>query len=229
MSEEGKRAVAAAVAAEARAFEMIGVGTGTTVDRVLEALTKDRGRIKTVVATSYVTARAASQAGLKVCDLEVSDRLPFGFDGADRILTDTGEAIKGGGAALADEAAMALLCDRYILAVDESKVATSLGGAGHAIPFEVDRAFLRVVEKELHDLGASSVTLRRGTGSHDPVTTRRGNFVLDVQFPEISAPKAVLAKAIPGVMFVGYWPSKWTDEVWVGYKDGTVTRVGRKT
>jgi ribose 5-phosphate isomerase len=72
------------------------------------------------------------------------------------------------------------------------------------------------------------VVLRRGTGTHDPVTTRRGNFVLDVQFDNISAPKAILAKAIPGVLFVGYWPATWTHEVWVGNRDGTVKRFGTK-
>lgn len=226
MEQNGKIAVARKFAAQIPSKCVLGAGTGSTVDQVLIAL-KERSDLECVVVpTSWKTSATCRSLGLTVLDLAHAPEIDLGFDGADRIRLDTFEAVKGGGGALADEGIMAQLCKRYAILVDESKVVSKLT-SDYALPVEVDRCAAPIVDRFLKRLGATKTALREGKAIHDPASTHRGNFIIDATFDTIDSSLVNSIKAIHGVAFVGFWPTEWTQEVWVGKNDGSVSTTKR--
>src|ERR1700742_4367511 len=99
--ENKRRAAQAALPWLAR-HDVIGIGTGTTVERFIELLAADRGNLKAVVSSSVRSTELLEAAGIPVVDLNEVGELPLYIDGADET-NPTRQLIKGGGGALTRE------------------------------------------------------------------------------------------------------------------------------
>jgi ribose 5-phosphate isomerase A len=174
---------------------VVGVGTGSTVNKFIDALAGMRERIVGAVSSSAQTTERLLAHGIAVFDANEIDRLPVYIDGADEI-DHRGFMIKGGGAALTREKIVADLAERFICIADESKLVSVLGR--FALPVEfIDMAHERIVRR-FADIGGRAV-LREG------VLTDNGHPLLDVHGLEINEPLAMEAEINqwPGVVSVG--------------------------
>lgn len=215
-----KEIVAREIAKRVKDGDVIGVGTGTTVDAALTEIgkrVKAEGLRITVVPTSYQSAWRCQELGFIVMYPGYRGHLSWGFDGADQV-NKSKWAIKGKGGAMLQEKILAKRCKKFVLIVDETKVTTELG-KGCAVPVEVVPEAIVLAEEGLKALGSTEVTIRVGTGKHGPVITERGNIILDAVFPTISERLERDIKSIIGVvdsgLFIGY-----ATEVLVAGADG---------
>ena len=204
-----KEIVAKEIAKRVKDGDVIGVGTGTTVDAALTEIGK---RVKaenlriTVVPTSYQSAWRCQELGFIVMYPGYRGHLSWGFDGADQV-TKSRWAIKGKGGAMLQEKILAKRCKKFVLIVDETKVVEQLG-VGCAIPVEVVPEAVSLAEEGLKALGAQEAIIRVGTGKHGPVITERGNIILDATFTKVSERLESDIKSIIGVvdsgLFINY-------------------------
>ena len=218
-----KEIVAQEIAKRVKNGDVLGVGTGTTVDAALTAIgqrVKVEGLHISVVPTSYQSAWRCQELGFTVIYPGYRGLLTWGFDGADQV-TKSRWAIKGKGGAMLQEKILAKRCKSFTLIVDNTKLVETLG-IGCPIPVEVVPSSLVLVEDDLRKLGASEITLRSGSGKHGPVITEAGNVILDATFSSIQENLEREIKLIVGVvdsgLFIGY-----ANEVLVAGKSGVTS------
>ena len=193
--DELKRWVAQAAIAYVPRGEVIGVGSGSTVNCFIDALAAMPERVPGVVSASAASTARLRAAGIRVVEANEVERLPVYVDGADEI-DHAGCMIKGGGAALTREKIVADIALRFICIADESKLVTTLGR--FPLPVEVIPMAAAQIARRLRKLGGET-TLRAG------VVTDNGGQIIDVRGLHISEPNA-LEREInqwPGVIGVG--------------------------
>lgn len=219
-----KELVANELAARVEPGERIGIGAGSTVEAVLEALAARVKREKlqfSVVPASYETAIKAAAIGLNVLSPLAVSELSWGFDGADEVDPQK-SLLKGRGGAMLQEKILAEKCKRYVVIVDQTKLVQRLGER-FPVPLEVVPAAIKIVESELVKLRATSVELRAAQGKKGPVITESGNVIIDAGFAVVNAELQAALSQIVGVVetgiFIGY-----ADEVMVGYSDRVESR-----
>ena len=174
---------------------IVGVGTGSTVNKFIDALGTVRERVGGAVSSSVQSTERLRALGIRVLDANEVERVPVYIDGADEI-DGRGFMIKGGGAALTREKIVADLAERFVCIADESKQVAVLGR--FALPVEViDMARERLVRR-FAAIGGRAV-LRAG------VVTDNGHPILDVHGLAISDPPALEAEINqwPGVVACG--------------------------
>jgi ribose 5-phosphate isomerase A len=215
-----KREVARAALAEVVPGELIGVGTGSTVNFFIEALGEKPGLVSAAVSSSLASTARLQALGIEVLDLnEVvaqGRRLPVYVDGADEI-NGALQMIKGGGAALTREKIVAAACERFVCIVDQSKVVQVLGR--FALPVEVIPMARASIERRLRGLGGEPRWRKA-------VVTDNGNHILDVSGLHITdaATMETTINQWPGVVAVGLFAIKGADLALVGTGSG-VTRL----
>jgi ribose 5-phosphate isomerase A len=204
-----KEIVAQEIAKRVRDGDVLGVGTGTTVDAALAAIGKRverEGLRVSVVPTSLQSAWRCQELGLSALYSGYNGYLSWGFDGADQVTQDCW-AIKGKGGAMLQEKLLAKRCKKFVLIVDQSKLVEKLG-VGCAVPVEVLPEGLILAQAGLRSLGATELTLRMGSAKHGPTITEKGNVIVDALFPSIGAGLEAEIKALTGVvesgLFIGY-------------------------
>ena len=207
-----KRRAGVSAAAAVPDGAVVGLGTGSTAAAAIRAL-GDRvasGLAVRAVPTSYQSRQLAREASIPLATLE--DATPdLAIDGADQVAGF--DLIKGGGAAHAREKLVAAAADRYLVVVDETKLA---GALSIPVPIEVLPDAVPVVRSRLGALGGEP-TLRAADRKDGPVVTDNGNLVFDCAFGEIPDPGALAEgiAAIPGVVEHGLFVSM-TDAIHVG-------------
>ncbi len=201
--------------------EIIGVGTGSTVEKFIQVLTdrKKDFRDRIFVASSIDTVLKLSEAGFRVEKTMSLKSIDVYVDGADEVDPEL-NMIKGGGAALTLEKILAYYSLRRVFIVDYRKLVKELG-TNHFIPIEVLPKALGMIINKLRNLGYE-VRLRYPLGGkYGPVISDVGGVIVDV-FPEggIKDPIKVDAelKSLPGVIGTGLF-IKLADHVIVGYAD----------
>jgi len=97
----------------------VGLGTGSTVAFLLDALAGREFDIR-CVATSVRTEERARELGIPVEPFDTLDRLDLAIDGADQISPD-GWLVKGGGAAHTREKIVAAAADRFVVIASSDK------------------------------------------------------------------------------------------------------------
>ncbi len=162
-----KQAAAKAALSHIDSGIILGVGTGSTVNCLIELL--PQVRIKGAVASSQVTEDQLRKLGIEIFDLNQVGSLDLYIDGADEIDAH-GNMIKGGGGALTREKIVAAASDEFICMVDDSKIVDRLGRFPVAI--EVLPQACSYVARELVKLGGEPV-YREG------FVTDYGNVILD--------------------------------------------------
>jgi ribose 5-phosphate isomerase A len=189
-------------AAAERAVELItsgmvvGLGTGSTVQPLLDALARRlrEGTVRNVVAvpTSDATAHRCRTLGIPLATLDEYPELALAVDGADEVDTRL-NAIKGMGGAMLREKVVALAAKRFVLVADESKLVRRLGTRA-PVPVEVVPFGWSTLIPFFEKLGAEPL-LRRGPAG-DPFVTDNGNYVVDCRFERGIADPAAVARAL---------------------------------
>jgi len=191
---------------------VLGIGTGSTVDELVEVLKDRKIRLEGAVSSSRRTSDALRGAGIPELDLNSHGDLALYIDGADEATRD-GCLIKGGGAALTREKVIAAASGKFVCIVDDSKVVDVLGK--FPLPVEVIPMARSYVARQLVKLGGQPVW-REG------VVTDNGNAILDVHLLRIVDPPVLetAINQIAGVVTVGLCAHRRADVIIVGREDG---------
>lgn len=198
---------------------IVGVGTGSTVDKFIdalgEALKADPQRVAGAVSSSVRSTQRLQALGVPVLEAEAVTGLGVYIDGADEI-DHAGNMVKGGGAALTREKIVAELADRFVCIADDSKLVDTLGR--FPLPVEViPMAAAQVIRAFAAQGGQAQV--RAG------VTTDNGNVIVDVKGLQITQPAQFEADVNqwPGVVTVGVFARNKADVCLLGTAAGVKT------
>ncbi|HTW74021.1 MAG TPA: ribose-5-phosphate isomerase RpiA [Steroidobacteraceae bacterium] len=196
---------------------ILGVGTGSTVNALLDLLVSEGAarRLRGAVASSEASAARLRAAGVALLDLNELDGVPLYLDGADEA-TRGRQLIKGGGGALTREKILAAAARCFVCIIDEGKLVDRLGR--FPLPVEVIPMARAQVARHLTALGGRPVW-REG------FTTDNGNHILDVHGLTISDAVSLetTVNQIAGVVTVGLFASRPADVLLVGAAHGVQT------
>lgn len=189
----------------------VGLGTGSTVRYVIEALATS-GLVLTCTSTSTQTEELAARLGLSVVTPDEIGHVDLCIDGADEV-NPALDLTKGGGGAHTREKIVASMADRFVVVVDESKLVPRLGPFG--TPLEVLDFAPATVGAWVRELGADDVRTRDRRSDS-------GNLLLDAHFGEIDDPVALATalSAVPGIVEHGIFPHTMVERVVVAGADG---------
>jgi ribose 5-phosphate isomerase A len=210
-SEALKRAVGYRAAELIEEGMIVGLGTGSTVRYLLEAIAERRrmGDLSDIigVATSEDTTRRAMALGIPLGSLTDHPELDLALDGADEIDPSL-DLIKGLGGALLREKVVVAAADDFVVLADESKLVSRLGTRA-PLPVEIDAFSLGVQIPFLRTLECEPVV--RMSAGGEAYQTDGGHLVVDCWFEGgIRDPVGLAAvlDARPGIMehglFLGY-------------------------
>lgn len=199
--------------------EIVGVGTGSTVNKFIDALATMKDQIKGAVSSSVASTERLLALGIPVFDSNDVARLSVYIDGADEI-DHHGNMIKGGGAALTREKIVAAQSARFVCIADESKLVQVLGK--FPLPVEViPMATQRVIAQFAALGGVASVRQKNGQA----LVTDNGQHIIDVTGLQIADPRAFEAEVSqwPGVVTVGVFAFQRADVCLLGTASGVKT------
>ena len=200
---------------------IVGVGTGSTVNKFIDALATMKDRIAGAVSSSLASTERLQALGIRVFDATEVDELAVYIDGADEI-DPAGYMVKGGGAALTREKIVAAQSRRFVCIADASKYVATLGG--FPLPVEVIPMAARRIARQFEALGGSAV-VRLKDGA--PWVTDNGQHLLDVSGLTIAEPLAFESQVSqwPGVVTVGVFAFQKADVCLLGTASGVKTLV----
>ena len=216
-----KTLVGVAALAYVQPGEIIGVGTGSTVNKFIEALASMRGEIKGAVSSSLASTERLKALGIAVFDCNEVDELAVYIDGADEI-DERGYMIKGGGAALTREKIVAAQSRRFVCIADESKLVRNLGR--FALPVEVIPMAARRIAQQFARLGGHAQIRLSGD---QPLRTDNGQIIMDVTGLNILDPLAFESQVSqwPGVVTVGVFAHQKAQLCLLGCSAGVRTLI----
>ncbi len=199
--------------------EIVGVGTGSTVNKFIAALASMKDQIKGAVSSSEASTERLKAIGIPVFDCNEVDELSVYVDGADEI-DPCGFMVKGGGAALTREKIVAAQSRLFVCIVDESKRVKHLGA--FPLPVEVIPMAAQRIARQFEALGGTA-TLRLKDGA--PLVTDNGQHILDVTDLQITDPLAFedMVNNWPGVVTVGVFAFQKAGVCLIGTHDGVRT------
>ncbi|MBB1653391.1 MULTISPECIES: ribose-5-phosphate isomerase RpiA [Delftia] len=199
--------------------EIVGVGTGSTVNKFIDALATIKDRIPGAVSSSVASTERLKALGIKVLDANEVASLSVYIDGADEI-DGRGYMVKGGGAALTREKIVAALAERFVCIADASKRVEVLGD--FPLPVEVIPMAAAQIANRFKALGGRA-EIRRKDGV--PLVTDNGQHILDVRGLKISEPLAFESEVNqwPGVVTVGVFAHQKASVCLLGTPEGVQT------
>ena len=196
---------------------VLGVGTGSTVNQLMEVMKDRKIQLSGAVSSSRQTSELLKAARIPELDLNAAGPLSLYIDGADEA-TAGGVLIKGGGAALTREKVVAAASARFVCIIDDTKLVEVLGR--FPLPVEVIPMARSHVARQLVKMGGQPVW-REG------VITDNGNVILDVHNLRLNDPVAFesAVNQIAGVVTVGLFAQRRADILIVAGDDGVRTLV----
>ncbi len=199
--------------------EIVGVGTGSTVNKFIDALASMKDRIRGAVSSSVASTERLQALGIPVFDANEVSELSVYIDGADEIDAQ-GYMIKGGGAALTREKIVAALAKRFVCIADESKLVDVLGQ--FPLPVEVIPMAAAQIQRRFEALGATA-TIRQKDGQ--PLVTDNGQYIIDVRGLAIQVPLEFesTVNQWPGVITVGVFAHQKAQVCLLGTSQGVRT------
>ena len=179
--------------------EIVGVGTGSTVNKFIEALAEVKDRIRGAVSSSVASTERLRALGIEVFDSNAVDELAVYIDGADEI-DGNGFMVKGGGAALTREKIVAAQSRSFVCIADASKRVEVLGA--FPLPVEVVPMAARRIIRQFERMGGSA-QVREKDGV--ALVTDNGQHIVDVTGLTIANPLEFETEVSqwPGVVTVG--------------------------
>lgn len=202
-SSEKKRNAAQASLEFIEPGMVLGIGTGSTVNALIELLPSVRDRIDQLVSSSKASTQLLQQQGFEVSTLNEAGDVDVYIDGADEA-TKRLHLVKGGGGALTREKVLAGAARRFVCIVDESKLVGMLGS--FPLPVEVLPMAQAFVARKLVKLRAQPIW-REG------FVTDNGNHILDIHGLNINNPLEMETRLnqIPGVLTAGLFAHRPAD------------------
>lgn len=207
-----KRSAAAAALEFIEHGVRLGVGTGSTVNFLIDLLDSKRNLVDKIVSSSRASTALLEERGFEVVSLNQCPTLDLYIDGADESDKHL-RLIKGGGGALTREKILAAAARRFVCIVDDTKLVGMLGG--FPVPIEVIPMAQEFVARRIMKMRGQPIW-REG------FLTDNGNHILDVHNLKIPNPLEMEARIdrIPGVVTVGIFAQRPADILLVGHRDG---------
>ena len=201
--------------------EVVGVGTGSTVNKFIDALASMKDHIKGAVSSSEASTQRLKALGITVFEAADVPELSVYIDGADEI-DHQGHMVKGGGAALTREKIVAAQSKRFVCIADESKLVEHLGA--FPLPVEVIPMATERVIRQFSAMGGSA-KVRQKDGQ--PLVTDNGQHIVDVTGLKIADPLAFENQVSqwPGVVTVGVFAHQKAQVCLLGTPTGVKTLV----
>lgn len=190
----------------------LGIGTGSTVNCLIELLPEIRDRIDAVVSSSRASTALLEKQGFVVSRLNEVGNIDVYIDGADEANKRL-HLIKGGGGALTREKVLAGSARRFVCIIDDSKLVGMLGK--FPLPIEVLPMAQEFVSRKL-------VKMRGRPIWREGFVTDNGNHILDVHDLQISNPIELENRLnqIPGIVTVGIFAQRPADVLLIAGDDG---------
>jgi ribose 5-phosphate isomerase A len=190
----------------------LGVGTGSTVNFLIELLPTVRDKIESVVSSSIASTKLLEENSFTVSTLNEVGAYDLYIDGADESNKRL-QLVKGGGGALTREKVLAAAARRFVCIVDDAKLVGMLGQ--FALPIEVLPMAQKMIARQL-------VKMRGQPIWREGFVTDNGNHILDVHGLQISNPLEMEDRInrIPGVVTVGIFAHRGADILLIGSDDG---------
>lgn len=182
---------------------IVGIGTGSTINCFIKLLDAVKHKIKGVVSSSKKSSKKLKNLNMNLLDLNKIDILDIYIDSADEVNTNM-QMIKGKGAALTKEKIIATVAKKFICIIDSNKFVNILGKS--PLPIEIIPMAKNLVSKELVKLGGLPI-YRKG------VITDNGNIILDIYKLKFNNPIILEEKInnITGVVTVGLFARRRAD------------------
>jgi ribose 5-phosphate isomerase A len=199
--------------------EIVGVGTGSTVNKFIDALASMKDQIPGAVSSSVASTARLQALGIQVFEANAVGELSVYIDGADEIDAQ-GYMVKGGGAALTREKIVAAQSRRFVCIADETKMVKTLGA--FPLPVEViPMASTRLVRQFEAWGGKAQVRIKDGA----PLVTDNGQHILDVTGLHITDPLDFesMVNQWPGVVTVGVFAHQRAHVCLLGTASGVKT------
>jgi ribose 5-phosphate isomerase A len=204
--------------------DIVGVGTGSTVNKFIDALGSIKDQIKGAVSSSEASTQRLKALGIAVFDANEVDELAVYIDGADEV-DGQGNMVKGGGAALTREKIVAAQSRQFVCIADESKLVQTLGK--FPLPVEVIPMATRRVMRQFVAMGTSSTPVQAQVRLKDgqPLVTDNGQHIIDVTGLQIADPLAfeTAVSQWPGVVTVGVFAHQRAQVCLLGTASGVKT------
>jgi ribose 5-phosphate isomerase A len=210
--DANKRRAATAALAYIKDGLALGVGTGSTVDILIELLQPLAAKLGPVVSSSERSTRRLADIGINAVDLTSTGDLDLYIDGADEA-TKHRHLVKGGGGALTREKIVAAASRRFVCMIDETKLVQTLGR--FPLPVEVIPMARSYVARQMIKAGGQPIW-REG------FVTDNGNLILDVHDLKIANPLELETRfnQIAGVVTVGIFANRPADVLLIGTASG---------
>jgi ribose 5-phosphate isomerase A len=195
----------------------LGVGTGSTVNLLIEMLPDIRSKIDRLVSSSKATSALLVKAGFEVSTINDIGDFDLYIDGADESNKRL-QLIKGGGGALTREKVLAAAARRFVCIVDDTKLVGMLGN--FPLPIEVVPMAQQLVSRSMLKMRGQPIW-------RENFVTDNGNHILDVHNLQITNPLEMEARInrIPGVVTVGIFAHRSADILLIGGDDGGVREM----
>ena len=174
---------------------VLGVGTGSTVNFLIDLLPDLINKIQAVVSSSDESTKRLEAHGFEVSNLNNIGNIDLYIDGADEA-TKNLHLIKGGGGALTREKILAASAKKFVCIVDDSKIVDRLGN--FPLPIEVLPMAQSYIAREIVKMKGQPIL-------RENFITDNGNHILDIHNLDITNPieTETVINQIPGVMTVG--------------------------
>ena len=209
--DQQKQAAAQAALAYIPEDCIVGVGTGSTTNYFIDALTTIKHKIDGAVASSEASQVRLESHGIRVLDLNTVNQIPVYVDGADETNPQL-QLIKGGGGALTREKILAAASQKFVCIADNSKRVNVLGHFPLAV--EVIPMARSLVARELVKCGGQPEY-------RENFITDNGNIILDVHNLKIMQPIELEERLnnITGVVCHGLFAKRAADVLLIGDTD----------
>lgn len=191
---------------------LLGMGTGSTVNFLIDLLPEIKNKISAVASSSVQTENLLKMNGFEVQALNQLGMLDLYIDGADEA-TKNFHLIKGGGGALTREKILAENSKKFICIADETKLVKRLGV--FPLPIEVIPMARSFVSREIIKYHGKPVY-------RENFVTDNGNEIIDIHNLDIIDPIQLEndLNQIPGVVTVGIFARRKADVLLIAGEHG---------
>jgi len=191
---------------------LLGIGTGSTVNFLIDLLPEIKNKISAVASSSVQTENLLKMNGFEVQTLNQLGMLDLYIDGADEA-TKNLHLIKGGGGALTREKILAENSKKFICIADETKLVKRLGI--FPLPIEVIPMARSFVSREIIKYHGKPVF-------REKFVTDNGNEIIDIHNLDIVDPIQLENELnqIPGVVTVGIFARRRADVLLIADEQG---------
>lgn len=216
MDQDAKKLIVAKAALDyIQAGTILGVGTGSTVNQLIDLLPSVKDKIETVVSSSEASTALLEDRGFEVTRLNAANDLDLYIDGADEA-TKHRHLIKGGGGALTREKVLAGASRKFVCILDDSKLVGMLGT--FPVPIEVIPMAQAFISRQLVKMRAQPIW-------RENFVTDNGNHILDVHNLGMTNPMEMETRInqMPGVVAVGIFAHRPADVLLISDDTGVRT------